>query len=106
MKIAEFDQDGDITDNTFETIVKWDKNWREFYDFIEDCYDTNYGMIKKQDGKIAFVTGGWSINERILQAMTKNFMFMGLFWISSHRGGKYVFENLRYEDNKNQWKSL
>ena len=37
-------------------------------------------------------TGGWSGNEDIIYALSKNYMFWALYWSHSRRGGHYVFE--------------
>lgn len=45
------------------------------------------------DGKhLRLVTGGWSGNEDIIQALAQNHLFWSLCWESSHRGGLYLFE--------------
>jgi len=37
-------------------------------------------------------TGGWSGNEELIGAMRENFMFWSMCWVSSRRGGHYIFE--------------
>lgn len=95
LQFPEFYGDGDITEDTVSTIKNWEKDWDEFYSFIEACFDTNYGSIKKDDDGITFVTGGWSCNELVIVAMEKNMLFMALFWEASFRGGKYIFRNVK-----------
>lgn len=99
----EFDKDGDITDNTYQTIKNWtfQDGWDSFIEFIKDCYNFNYGKIETTDDEIIFITGGWSCNERVIQAIESNFLFRGLFWKASFRGGKTVFElpkNIKIEN--------
>lgn len=41
--------------------------------------------------RVSLATGGWSGNERIIDALDGT-MFHLRFWESSHRGGLYVYE--------------
>ncbi|OGS70778.1 MAG: hypothetical protein A3F91_09705 [Flavobacteria bacterium RIFCSPLOWO2_12_FULL_35_11] len=97
-----FDGDGDITDNTFYTIKEWNhlKGWGVFIEFVKECYDLNYGKINTTDDEIIFITGGWSCNERVIQAIQKNHLFMGLFWEASYKGGKMVFRLPKCENKQ------
>lgn len=90
----EFDADGDITEDTLYTIKEWtnEKGWSALINFIRDCYNLNYGKIEYYKDEIVFITGGWSNNERVLQAIESNYLFRGLFWKASYRGGKTVFQ--------------
>ena len=97
----EFYSDGDITDDTFYTIKKWNQSqgWGAFIEFIKECYDLSYGKINTTNDEITFITGGWSCNERVVQAIKENYLFMGLFWKSSYKGGKMVFQLPNLENN-------
>lgn len=50
------------------------------------------GTVTRLCDEFRFITGGWSGNEDILDALGKNFVFWSQCWKSSHRGGKFVFE--------------
>lgn len=39
-----------------------------------------------------FATGGWSGNEDIIGAMRDNHVLWMLTWLSSHRGGLFLFD--------------
>ena len=73
------------------------KNW-PFTDFqnlvlrVIELWSADYGNYT-WDGKILeLMTGGWSDNEDIIQALEKNQMFWRLCWEESRRGGYYKFD--------------
>lgn len=88
-----FDKDGDITNETQSIIETWTNqyDWNKFINFIEKCFNKDYGQFQKSNGKLILVTGGWSSNEIVVDAVKKNHLFMGLFWQASFRGGRYEF---------------
>jgi acid stress-induced BolA-like protein IbaG/YrbA len=53
---------------------------------------SDYGAIRLDGDRFTFVTGGWSGNDEIIDAMRSNQIFWHQCWESTHRGGKYVFE--------------
>ena len=98
-------EDGYPTDATLECIQKWDCVGKEAKlalmkyisqawwmpsfgwsqeDFVDDFGDAGV--------KYSLSTGGWSGNEDLIGAMQKNFLFWGLSWVQSRRGGHYIFE--------------
>jgi hypothetical protein len=91
----QFDKDGDITDETYNTIQTWNlqKGWNSFIDYIEKCYDKNYGRfeIDKEANMLKIATGGWSCNETVISAMRANILFWSLHWELSKRGGYFEF---------------
>jgi hypothetical protein len=93
-----FDKYGSPTEETLEAIRTWPGTdpypWLKF---CRDCWDENYGKIDwdLEEGNLIqarFITGGWSENETIISAMMQNIILWGRCWVSSHRGGLYVFE--------------
>jgi hypothetical protein len=52
------------------------------------------GIVRIEDDRWSFITGGWSGNEDIIGAMSENAAPWIILWESTHRGGKHVF-NLR-----------
>jgi hypothetical protein len=96
----QFDTDGDITDETYLAIVAWDKDFLNLIEFIKKCFNHTYGVIKITPDEITIITGGWSSNEIIVEALIKNLIFRSMFWKSSNRGGRFVFINPNYQDEK------
>lgn len=95
-----FDEFGSPTDSTLETIAQWpmrkDGNWSELAQFCAKAWNMQYGLIREsmvsesmvgKNRLIVFVTGGWSDNEAILSAMSRNRLFYLSSWHSTERGG-------------------
>lgn len=84
------------SDSDLERIEKWDcKSFADLAPLIEFVYDRwneHYGDAKREGRILTLVTGGWSGNESIVGAMRANYVFWSVCWVSSERGGKYVFE--------------
>ena len=60
-----------------------------------NIWHQDYGHIRQGTGQWIMVTGGWSGNEDIIDAMRCNTMLWMLYWCSSERGGRYIFEDWR-----------
>jgi hypothetical protein len=85
-----------------ETILKQIENWdgkdsKEMIRWIYEAWNHDYGSITKKYINPAqtiytLITGGWSGNEEVMSAITKNLLFDGLFWKRSERGGLHVYE--------------
>ena len=86
-----FDSFGYPSDDTLDKIINWNKDWKDLMAYIQEAwkYD-NY--FKNEDNFYTLVTGGWSGNESLIGALKENYIFWSLFWVSSHRGGRYEFE--------------
>jgi len=98
------DEDGYPTEAALEIIQAWHwsdaKGWFEFIKSIwympswgwwEGAADHEY----RKDEKVYrynISTAGWSGNESIISSMQKCDMMWHLNWVSSRRGGHYVFE--------------
>jgi hypothetical protein len=103
------DDNGYPTDDALQIIRIWHwsdpKGWFSFIKII--WYVSSWGWHEletehsyKKDEKVYQYhtsTGGWSGNESIIQAMQDNIMMWHLNWVSSRRGGHYVFELKEFE---------
>ena len=86
-----FDKDGYPTDDTLQTIAKWPDDWSGLVDYVEEAWEYEEYFVR--DGRIIKMsTGGWSGNEDIVLALQNNFHFWITCWVSSTRGGHFVFE--------------
>lgn len=75
-------------------IKKWPFNdFKGLIQYIKGMWnyaDLNYFVLDKY--KLELHTGGWSGNEDIIMALQKNYVFLGMFWEKSERGGHYYFD--------------
>ena len=96
MRDPEFQRDGCPTDRTLNTIVRWRADTPGFLEFCRQAMNLHYGTweILEEEGcqvhKVA--TGGWSDNETVIGAMTRNYAKWATHWRMSRRGGYYEFE--------------
>lgn len=83
-------------DATIDRIAKWPVLGREDARALLAFVLANWHLADwgwKQDGdKFHVSTGGWSGNEDIIVALEENYIFWGMCWQSSKRGGHYEFE--------------
>lgn len=91
MKEPTFDKDGYPTEETLQFIQDYkDLNWQSLIDFILAAwYWLDYAKWEPPD--LELHTGGWSGNESIISALQENFVFWGLHWMKSERGGHFYF---------------
>ncbi len=87
------DKNGYPEEDELETIRKWDfkRPVSEFIEHIRSLWQEGYGIFRFDGKRLELITGGWSGNEDVLDAIADTF-FWTLYWKESHRGGKYVFE--------------
>lgn len=84
------------TEEELKTIRKWDiteKGVKGLLWKLEDVWNTNYGVFTltgKRVLKLVLVTGGWSGNEDIIDALSHNH-FWRFHWQESKRGGRFTF---------------
>ena len=102
--------DGYPTDDALQIIRIWHwsdpKGWFSFIKSIWYMYSWGWheGEAEHEYNKddkvwrLSISTGGWSGNESIIQAMQDNIMMWHLNWVSSRRGGHYVFELHEFKD--------
>ncbi|MFA7218970.1 MAG: hypothetical protein WC119_00395 [Synergistaceae bacterium] len=89
-----FEKSGDLSDDTAEKIEKWPYTLMdEIWDYIDKCWNHEYGKIeiRSEVREIHFSTGGWRDNELIIDSLHKNSQFWHVHWLSSHKGGRYIF---------------
>jgi len=98
------DEDGYPTDAALDIVETW--HWSDakgWFDFIKSIwYMPSWGWGEgeadheyRKDEKVYqydISTAGWSGNESIISSMQKCDMMWHLNWVSSRRGGHYVFE--------------
>jgi hypothetical protein len=101
-----FDRNGDPTDATLAAIASWEPDydvhgnpWKMYIQFCREAWNMEMGAIREEldeDGKtlLCFVSGGWSANEAVLNAMQRNLMFNAMCWHSSYRGGLVKYSML------------
>jgi len=110
LKIAELkekpylDEDGYPTDAALDIISLWNADVDDWFTFIEKLwYFSSHGWNSaieqdennpiRQVKRYYISTIGWSGNESIIKAMEQNEVYLwGTTWVSSRRGGHYVFE--------------
>jgi len=91
MNKPSFDADGYPTDETLDKIESWSGDWEGLMNFIKEAWRYK-DYFKQNNNFYTLCTGGWSGNESLMTSLKMNYVFWSLFWVSSHRGGKYKFE--------------
>jgi len=88
------DKDGYPEKRELKKIQNWDYNdFLGLMEYIEERWKhADYGYFRRGRKYFYLSTAGWSGNEDIVSALMKNTMFWSVYWISSKRGGHYVFE--------------
>jgi len=84
------------SDEILEKIKNWNSDLANLLDFVVDEWNDDYGKvdirkISDDEYQYVFITGGWSGNEELIDAFSKNFIVWHQLWQSSHRGGKFIF---------------
>ena len=110
-----FDNNHDLSEESLKVIETWRPNfdaarpWNDLFAFIKSAWNLDFGKIfetSADNGEtlIVFVTGGWSSNEEIIDAMQENALLRIMRWYSSERGGlhKYILLDAR-ETNTKDW---
>lgn len=94
----DFDADGYPTEATLEGIRTWrppgaSVDFKPLFEFLRQLWYYPEYFSLRLDGKTYDVsTGGWSGNESLIDALQHNRVCWLLTWVSSRRGGHYVFE--------------
>ena len=88
--ILEYDRDGYPSASTLAQISAFKGDYNSLLKQIAPMFDS-YGRCERVDNTWELVTGGWSGNESIIQALRDNVLFWALCWQLSKRGGYYEF---------------
>lgn len=92
------DDDGYPTQAALDAVEHWPHGeYRELMERIRTIwYLASWGWSEEDRGnegvRYALSTGGWSGNESIIDALSRNQLFWANCWVSSRRGGHHVFE--------------
>ncbi len=87
------DKNGYPEEDELETIRKWDltkKPAADLLEYFESLYNTHYGSFYLGRNELELITGGWSANESLIDALSENW-FWTIYWKQSNRGGRYLF---------------
>jgi len=85
------------TEEELNIIEKWDlakKSVRGLLDDVKSiwwCSDMGFQLTGKRVLRLELHTLGWSGNEDIIGALRKNYIFWGMYWKKSIRGGHFYF---------------
>ncbi len=86
------------TDEQLDKIKNWpDTDLMGLMDYVTlEVWNCYCGRVKRnlREHSMELVTGGWSGNEEIIEALQSH-LFWSLFWESSHRGGLYIFKGIK-----------
>jgi hypothetical protein len=101
-----FDENGYPDDDTLKQIETFDlgvkfENLHEYLKLIWENweYANASWTYDKNTGCLQISTCGWSGNEEIIAAMKQNYLFWGIFWYQSKRGGHYWFQVYQFDRN-------
>jgi len=100
------DDDGYPTEGTLKAIEEWShqEGWKALLDWVCELWhygdwgwevrkdEMDYGSVIAKRRSYILRTGGWSGNEDIIYALSRNFVFYGSCWRGSARGGSHVYE--------------
>lgn len=94
MKQLELNGDGYPTEATLQNIKSWPvEKAPELFDGLSKIWRYN-NYVWKVGQSWHLATGGWSGNEEIIDALRENVAIWSLYWLSSNRGGRHVFDNI------------
>ena len=83
----------DFDDCDMNRIRKWDaSDLHGMMEYIEQYWQYADCGYWRQEGDHYFIsTAGWSDNEEIIIKMQRNYVWWGMYWKASIRGGHYEF---------------
>ena len=86
------DEHGYPEDDELKAIEKWDyTDAVGLFEFVETLV-SYYGSFKQTGARIRIATGGWSVNESIIEALSRNSMVSALCWEADLRGGAHFYQ--------------
>jgi hypothetical protein len=92
------DGDGYPEEECFQIVEDWSSSdFKGLIEYIAPAFE-RYGRIELMISNYADVTGaivatgGWSGCEDVIGSMRRNTVWWMMYWHSSYRGGKFVFE--------------
>lgn len=87
-------EDNYPTEDELSRIRQWslEDGWKGLLSFAKTCWWAPDWGWRQRGRRYSISTGGWSGNEDIIAALQENKLFWIVCWISSRRGGHYVFE--------------
>ena len=91
------DNDGYPDDDELESIKAWPPSDLDgCMEYVRERWKyADSGFFNHDKGSYKLSTGGWSGNEEIIGALHENVVWWMMYWQSSARGGKHVFEALK-----------
>jgi hypothetical protein len=75
------------------SIWNWGEDCARLGELTRDEFGGDYYPLE-------LITGGWSGNEDIVEALHQNMMFRWMCWYSSQRGGRHVYHIKNVSDNE------
>lgn len=90
------DADGYPDEQELKKIKEWEGPFLDLMEYIRPRWayaQAGYWRAYHKDGGVTFrcSTAGWSGNEDIVGALQENYVFWGICWRGSRRGGHYEF---------------
>ena len=87
------DENGYPTEEELERIRQWPyDDFMGLMKFVaEQCWWGGESGMRQRGRRFRLATGGWSGNEEVIAALSKNSMFDAMCWQSSHRGGLHIY---------------
>jgi hypothetical protein len=88
------------SEEVLESIRTWNGDMEGCFEIMRENWWSSSLLFTRRGRIIKMSTGGWSGNEDLIDALHKatNVVWM-LCWVSSTRGGHYVFEIPKGENN-------
>lgn len=86
------DKEGYPTSEFLKHIKEQETDIENVFDLIVNAFEESiYGIAVVKNNKIKLITGGWSGNEDIINAMFEN-VFISICWCASVRGGVSIWD--------------